>query len=423
MRIPSVSAQGHDPARVQESARETADWLQQAGLSGVRLLQVPGAHPAVYGRSDGPAGAPTVLLYAHHDVQPAGPAELWHSAPFEPTERGGRLFGRGTADDKAGIAAHAAALQVWDGQPPVSVAVFVEGEEEIASRHFPDFMSRYADLLRADVIVLADFANWGVGRPALTTSLRGILDVVVAVRVLDHAVHSGAYGGPIPDALTVLCRLIATLHDRRGNVAVPGLASGPFRAIELSSAQLRASAGLRPGVSLLGTGPLANRLWSRPAVSVLGIDAPPTLAAAHRLVPAAQAMISIRLAPGDEPKRAMTAITEHLRAGNRWGAEITVTSANEGAPHLIDATGPAFEAFRRAARQAWGCPPVEPGSGGSLPLVAALAHAQPKAQLLLTGVCDPDSMAHSENESVHLADLRSCCEAEAALLGHLAALA
>lgn len=423
VRIPSISAPGHDPARVVESADETAAWLQSVGLKGVRRLEVPGAHPAVYGFTPGPAGAPTVLLYAHHDVQPPGPVDLWDSDPFEPTERDGRLFGRGTADDKAGIAAHVAALQIWGGKPPVSVSVYVEGEEEIASQHFPEFLSKYEEELRADIIVLADCSNWTVGTPTLTTSLRGILDFVLEVRTLDHAVHSGSYGGPVPDALTVLCQLIASLHDEKGNVAVPGLQSGPFRDMPISESRIRKSAGVRPGVLLLGTGPLANRLWSRPAVSVLGIDAPHTATAAQQLVPDARARISVRLAPGDGPQRACAAIVAHLHQNNRWGAEIRVIDANEGAPHLVDVSGAAFDAFRRACGQAWGCGPVEPGSGGSLPMVAALAQAFPGAEVLLTGVSDPDSMAHCENESVHLEDLRKCCATEAVLLSHLAALA
>jgi acetylornithine deacetylase/succinyl-diaminopimelate desuccinylase-like protein len=362
------------------------------------------------------------LLYAHHDVQPAGPSNLWESDPFEPVERDGRLFGRGTADDKAGIAAHAAALKVWAGKPPVSVAVFVEGEEEIASRHLAEFLSQHGDLLRADVIVLADFSNLRVGMPTLTTSLRGIADFLVEVRTLDHAVHSGTYGGPVPDALIVLSRLIASLHDDNGDVAISGLTSGPFRDAEVTEAQIRRSAGVRPEVSLLGTGPLTHRLWGRPAVAVLGIDAPGTESATHQLVPEARAKISVRLAPGDDTHRAQAAIADHLTRRAPWGAKVAVTPLTRGAPHFITTSGAAHEAFRRACVQTWGRPPVEPGSGGSLPFVAALADALPQAEFLLTGVADPDSQAHAENESVHLADLMNCCASEAALLAQLAEL-
>jgi acetylornithine deacetylase/succinyl-diaminopimelate desuccinylase-like protein len=425
VRIPSVSAEGHDADMVRCSADETAAWLEHSGLRGVRLLEIPGAHPAVFGQTPGPAGSPTVLLYAHHDVQPPGDEELWDSLPFDPTERDGRLFGRGTADDKAGIAAHAAALQAWAGLrggPPVNVSVFIEGEEEIASQHLPAFLSEYGDLLEADAIILADCSNWRIGEPALTTSLRGILDFVVEVRTLDHAVHSGVFGGPVPDALLALCRLIASLHDDDGDVIVDGLKAGPYYAIDAPEHEIRQVAGLRPGVSLLGSGSLAHRLWGRPAVAVLGIDAPPITDVAHKLLPVARAYVSIRLAPGDETQLARTAIEEHLRTRAPWGAEVTLSFPKAGEPHLIGTSGSAFEAFRRSCAETWGCAPVESGSGGSLPLVAELADAFPDAELLLTGVSDPDSRPHCENESVHLDDLRNCCLNEAILLGHLAGI-
>ena len=423
--IPSVSTEGYDaydPAEVRRSAEETGTWLARSGLKGVRPLEVDGAHPAIFGQTPGPAGSPTVLLYAHHDVQPPGVDDLWTSPPFAATERDGRLFGRGTADDKAGIAAHAAVLQAWDGAPPVTISVFVEGEEEIASPNLQAFLRKYHPLLEADIIVLADCSNWTIGTPALTTSLRGILDFIVEVRTLNHAVHSGVYGGPVPDALTALSRLIASLHDDRGNVAIDGLRSGPPYAIEVDEADLRRFAGVRPSVSLLGTGTLAHRLWGRPAVAVLGIEAPPITEAANKLVPVARAKVSARLAPGDGVAKAKAAIQEHFLNPARapWGAEVTVTFVKEGAPHLVDPSGGAFEAFRQACSHTWGCAPVEAGSGGSLPLVAALAETFPRAELLLTGVADPESRAHGENESVHLAELMNCCVNEAVLLGNLA---
>jgi cysteinylglycine-S-conjugate dipeptidase len=420
VRIPSVSAEGFKADHVQRSAEATAAWLERSGLGSVRLLTVNGAHPAVFGAIPGPAGSPTVLLYAHHDVQPPGPEELWHSPPFEPTEREGRLFGRGTADDKAGIAVHAAALQAWEGKPPVGLAVFIEGEEEIGSAHLREFHGKYEGLLRADAIVLADCANWTTGRPALTTSVRGILDCLVEVRTLDHGVHSGRYGGPVPDALTALCRLIATLHNRKGGVAVKGLRNGSSHALQMPESDLRRFTGLRPSVRLLGRGSLADRLWARPAIAVLGIDAPPTSDATTKLLPVASARISIRLAPGDDTQGAFRAVDNHLRRRAPWGAEVKVTRCREGEPHAIDVSGQAFQAFRRACADTWGCAPVELGSGGSLPLVAMLASAYPGAAMLLTGVEDLESNAHSENESVHLGELRNCCINEAMLLGHLA---
>ena len=421
VRIPSVSAPGFDPEYVQQSAEATAAWLERSGFSDVGLLQVPGSHPAVYAAARGPTGSRRVLLYAHHDVQPPGLLDLWDSPPFEPAERDGRLFGRGTADDKAGIAMHAAALQAWEGKPPLDVAVFIEGEEETGSTHLPEFLSRYRDLLQADTVVMPDCSNWAIGRPTLTTSLRGIVDCVVEVRTLHHAVHSGKYGGPVPDALTALCRLIATLHDAAGNVAVQGLHSGPPPDIEIDESNLREIVGLRPDVGFIGDGPLSHRLWARPAITVLGIDAPSVAGAAHHLVPVARAGISVRLAPGDSAQRAFAALTTHLRSHRPWDAEVSVVLSHQGEPYRLDTSGPAFDAFRRSCADTWSRPPVEPGSGGSQPLVAALAQVYPDSALLLTGVDDPDSRTHSENESVHLGELQNCCVNEAILLGYLAA--
>jgi len=420
VRIPSVSAPGSDPRHVWRSAYATAAWLRRSGFGDARILELPGSHPAVYGSVRGPAGAPRILLYAHHDVQPAGPAHLWDSPPFEPSERDGRLFGRGTADDKAGIAVHVAAMRAWAGQPPLDVAVLVEGEEETGSTHLPEFLEEYKSLLRADAVVIADCSNWAIGQPTLITSLRGIVDCVVDVRTLDHAVHSGKYGGPVPDALTVLCRLVATLHDGAGDVAVKGLHLGSPHSMDFPEPLLRDITGLRPGVKFLGAGPLSQQIWAQPAIAVLGIDAPPVTGAAHKIVPNCRASISVRLAPGDDAGRAFQAIRKHLLSQPAWGAEVTVSRDHQGEPFAVDTSGPVFAAFRRSCLDTWGCLPVEAGSGGSLPLVAALTEAYPGMAPLLTGVDDPDSRAHSENESVHLGELRQCCVNEALLLGYLA---
>jgi acetylornithine deacetylase/succinyl-diaminopimelate desuccinylase-like protein len=243
VRIPSVSASAFDAAEVRRSADHVAEALRRHGFADVRLLEVDGAHPAVFGEIAGPEGSPTVLLYAHHDVQPPGPAELWTTAPFEPVERDGRLFGRGSSDDKAGIAVHLGAIGAHRGRPPVDVKVFVEGEEETGSEHLGQFVDQYGDLLAADVLVVADSENWRVGSPALTTSLRGLVDCVVEVRTLEKGVHSGAFGGAVPDALTALCKLLATLHDDEGTVAIAGLGGYPVAPLDLTEPELRTQAG------------------------------------------------------------------------------------------------------------------------------------------------------------------------------------
>ena len=419
VRIPSVGAPGFDPGPVRASAVLVRDLLAGAGME-ARLLELEGANPAVLATLPARQGAPTVLLYAHHDVQPAGPEVRWATPPFEPAERGGRLYGRGSADDKAGIAVHLAAVRAFEGRPPVGLVVLVEGEEESGSPNLAGFLERYGGLMRADVVVLADSGNWRVGQPALTTSLRGLVDCTIEVRTADHAVHSGMYGGPVPDALTVLCRTLASLHDERGNVAVPGLASGPADPLDLTEEELRREAGLLPGVRLLGEGGLTERLWTRPAVSVLAIDAPRVAEASNTLIPSARALVSLRLAPGEDPERALTALKAHLEASVPWGAEVTVADGTTGAPYRVEAEGPAYDAVRRAFAEAWGVAPVDIGAGGSIPFLAAFAERFPGTALLLTGVEDPASNAHAENESVHLGDLERACLAETLFLAHLA---
>lgn len=415
VRIPSVSAPGFDAAHVEDSARATLELFEAEGMQ-TQMLRIEGAHPAVLATLQAPAGKPRVLLYAHHDVQPPGDEASWTSPPFEPVERDGRLYGRGAADDKAGIAVHLAAVRAFGGAPPVGITVLVEGEEETGSEHLGEFLDAYGELLRADVIVLADSGNWAIGEPALTTSLRGLVDCYVEVRTLDHAVHSGMYGGPVPDALTSLCRLLATLHDDAGNVAVGTRATGPAADLDYSEKELRQHAGVLDGVQMIGTGSLLERIWTRPAVSVLGIDAPTVQAASNQLVPVARAKVSMRLAPGDDPGQAMDDLVEHLEKNAPWGVRVTVRRGAAGRPYAIAADGPAYDAARAAMKEAWGREPVEMGVGGTIPLVAAFAGAYPDAAILLTGVEDPDTRAHGENESLHLGEFAKAALAEALLL-------
>lgn len=252
--IPSVSAQTQHQADVDRSAAAVASLLEGAGCPDTRIVR-EGGHPAVIARYPAPAGAPTLCLYAHHDVQPAGDPSGWTTDPFVVCERDGRLYGRGVVDDKAGIGVHLAALRAFDGQPPVGVTVVVEGEEEIGSPSLGAILERHTDLLRADAYVICDSANWQVGTPALTTTLRGLADVVVEVTTLDHPLHSGQYGGAVPDALTALVRLLSTLHDDRGEVAVAGLTAAPEPTPDYPEDRIRTETGILPGGDLIGSGP------------------------------------------------------------------------------------------------------------------------------------------------------------------------
>lgn len=420
VRIPSVSAPGYDPGEVRRSADFTASLLSTAGFGDVQTLEIEGAHPAVFAYIPAPDGAPTVLLYAHHDVQPPGPAHEWETEAFEPFERDGRVYGRGTSDDKAGIVVHTGAIRAFDGTPPVGVKVLIEGEEEIGSAHLGDFLEKYHELLAADVIVIADAGNWAVGTPTLTTSLRGLVDCVVEVRTLKHAVHSGGFGGAIPDAITTLARLLATLHDANGEVTVPGLVASDETALDLTEAELRTQALPVDGIELIGSGSIASRLWTKPAISVLAIDAPPLSEAINQLVPVARAKVSLRIAPGDDPQRAMGSLAKHLESQVEWGAQVTITPGSTGEAFELDTTGPAYDAFREAFSAAWDAETQEMGVGGSIPFVADFAERYPDAPILLTGVADPISRAHGPNESLDLDELRNGVLAEAIALRLLA---
>jgi acetylornithine deacetylase/succinyl-diaminopimelate desuccinylase-like protein len=416
VRIPSVSAPGYDPAAVRNSAEFTADLFRATGCDDVRLLEIAEAHPAVFAHVPGPEHAPTVLLYAHHDVQPPGPNDEWETAPFQPFARDGRLYGRGTSDDKAGVLVHVGAIKALGSQPPVSIKVLVEGEEEIGSKHLGLFLDAYQDLLSADVIVILDAANWAVGVPTLTTSLRGLVDCIVEVRTLRHAVHSGMFGGAIPDAITTLARLLATLHDENGEVAVAGLRATDTVELDLTDDELRSQAEPVAGIRLLGTGSITSRLWTKPAISVLAVDAPPVSEAINQLVPVARAKVSLRIAPGDDPDAAMDALVAHLENRVAWGAEVTVTRGAMGEAFAGDTAGHAYDVFRTAFAEAWGRATAEMGVGGSIPFVADFATRYPKATILLTGVADPTSRAHGPNESQDLDEIHRGILAEAIAL-------
>jgi len=420
VRIPSVSNSEFDQENVEASARAVADLLRGAGIDDVRITRVGTGRPAVIARRPGKPGSPTVLLYAHHDVQPPGDDAHWHTPPFEPTERDGRLYGRGAADDKAGVIAHVGALRVLADELAVGVTVFVEGEEEIGSPTFAEFLHAHREELEADVIVVADSANWAVGTPALTTSLRGLVDCEVEVAVLDHAVHSGMFGGAVLDAPTLLSRLIATLHDDAGDVAVAGLVHAPDPTVDYDEAAFRADAGVLDGVRLAGTGPLTARLWTRPAIGVIGFDAPRVASASNTLTPRATAKLSVRLAPGQEPAAAMDALRTHLVGHAPFGARVTVRDGEQGKPFQAPADSAAMQAARWAFGQSWGTEPVDIGIGGSIPFIADLLELYPSASILVTGVEDPDSRAHGADESVHLGELEKVVLAEALLLERLA---
>ncbi|MDO5698846.1 MAG: dipeptidase [Dermatophilus congolensis] len=423
-RIPSVSVVAEHASDLQASADAVAVLLEAEGAT-TRVVRA-GGHPAVIAHVEGtgerPEGQrrPRVLFYAHHDVQPTGDEADWDSPPFEPTLRGDRLFGRGVADDKAGVMAHVAAIRAFDGRPPVDVIVFVEGEEEAGSESLPELLSQYRDELDCDVIVLADSANWAVGTPALTTSLRGNVVAAVELRTLDHGIHSGMFGGVVPDAVSAMCRLLATLHDERGEVAIAGLDASDTTVVDYTEEQVRSDSGVLDGVELIGSGSFTSRLWTKPALTITGFDGPSTSTAPNVLTPVCKAVVSLRTAPGQDVQRAYDLLVEHLRAHTPWGARVEVDPVGLGEGFEAATSGPAVDAARSAMTEAWGMAPVDAGIGGSIPFIAQFAEAFPQAQILVTGVEDPDTRAHGANESLHLGEFERVCLAEALLLHKLA---
>ena len=429
--IPSVSASSHDQAQVRRSAEAVAALLRDSGLD-AEILSVPApdgtpGRPAVLAHKEGPQDSPHVLLYSHHDVQPVGDPAGWDQVdPFTAERRGERLFGRGTSDDKAGVITHAHALRslasLAAGELPCSVTVFVEGEEEVGSPSFENFLRAYRDRLASDVIVVADSSNWKVGTPSLTTSLRGVVQVDVRLDMLDHALHSGQYGGPVLDAATAMCRLIASCHDASGDVAICGLISRPQADADFPDypeADFRADAGVLDGVELAGTGDLTARLWTKPSLTLIGMDITPLDLAGNVLAPSCTARLSLRIAPGQDPAEAQEALAAHLEKHVPFGGRLTVSGREAGPAFDGSEVTPASEAAHWALSTAWDTEAVNIGQGGSIPFIATLKETFPDAQVLVTGIEDPDTRAHSENESMHLGELERIVVAEALLLARL----
>jgi acetylornithine deacetylase/succinyl-diaminopimelate desuccinylase-like protein len=429
VRIPSVSWDGFDPDQVRHSAEAAKALIEAIGVfDSVELAQAlidetTLGHPALLATRKAKNGRPTILLYAHHDVQPPGHDSDWDSPPFEPTVRGDRLYGRGAADDKAGVMAHVAAIRAFVatvGQDfDLGLVVFFEGEEEFGSRSFANFITENREKLAADVIVVADSDNWDIRTPSLTVRLRGNVTFKLKVSTLAHASHSGMFGGAAPDAMLAAIKLLATLHDENGAVAVDGLTSRDGQTPEYSEEKLRHEAGLLEGVSSVGTGSVLSRLWDKPSITITGIDAPTVMNASNTLTPSVTVKLSARIAPGQDPNAAFDALQAHLELHAPFGAHLKISDVDRGSPFLVDTSGWAVEVVKTAMHEAWGTEPLETGIGGSIPFISDLVEVFPEAQILVTGVEDPESRAHSPNESLHLGVFKRAILTEALLLAKL----
>jgi cysteinylglycine-S-conjugate dipeptidase len=430
VRIPSVSWDGFDPQHVADSAAAVKVLLEGLGVfETVQIAQAKLAdgdglgQPAVLASRPARNGKPTILLYAHHDVQPPGKDEDWDSSPFEPTVRGDRIFGRGAADDKAGVLAHVASIRAlvaaFGSDFDLGLSVFIEGEEENGSRSFKNFLVDHHDELAADAIVVADSDNWNTTTPALTIALRGNVKLHLKVSTLDHASHSGMFGGAAPDSMLATIKLLSTLWDDNGSVAVDGLTSYDMTTPEYSEELFREEAALLDGVSPIGVGSILSRIWAQPTVTITGIDAPSVMNASNTLSASTTVVISSRIAPGQKASDAFDAIERHLRANAPFGAKLEISEVDLGDPFLVDTSGQSVADARSAMFEAWGVEPVDTGIGGSIPFLADLVEQFPAAEILVTGVEDPDSRAHSPNESLHLGVFRRAILTEALLLAKL----
>ncbi len=431
VRIPSVSWDGFDPAHVEASAEAVRALAEATGVfEDIRIVREPYGDdgrlglPAVIATRAARNGKPTILLYAHHDVQPPGEdASVWESSPFEPTLRGDRLYGRGAADDKAGVMAHLGAIraltEVLGTDLEVGLVLFAEGEEEFGSRSLGEILRRHRDRLASDVIVVADSGNWDLDTPALTVALRGAVAFNLRVTTLAHASHSGMMGGAVPDAPMAAIRLLSTLWNDDGSVAVAGLTTHEAETPEYGEAKLREESGLLEGASPIGRGEILTRLWYQPSITVTGMDIPNIKNASNTLVPSVRVRISARVAPGQTWQDAFAAIEAHLHAHAPHGAEIAIEDLDSGHPFLVDTSGWAASDALETMGEAYGRDAVEIGAGGSIPFIADLVELFPAAQILITGVEDPDSRAHSPNESVHLPTFQRAILAEALLLARL----
>lgn len=420
VRIPSISWEAFDRAHVRTSAERIAELSRETGF--FDTVEIHSAvtsdgyvgQPAVLAHRPAQPGYPTIVLYSHHDVQPVGDETLWETPPFEPTVRDGRLYGRGSSDDKAGVVTHLAVARMlterYGADFPLGVTMFIEGEEEAGSRSFGQFLDDHAAVLNGDVIVVCDSDNVDAVTPGITTALRGNVTFRLSVRTLEHANHSGMFGGAVPDAIMAFIRLLNSCWKDDGSVAIAGLRSAELADFDYSEAQLRHESGLIG--SPIGHGSLTSRLWAQPTVTVTGMDLPSVAEASNTLIPVTSARISVRVAPGQTADEAWQAVRAHFEAQPIWGAELSFSEIDLGEAFLVNTAGPHVARMKAALREGWNAEPGEIGIGGSIPFIAQLAARFPQAEILVTAVGDPLSQPHSPNESQHLDALRNAVESE-----------
>lgn len=424
VRIPSIAFPGFDPEPVHRMGEAVVELFEAAGAEGVRLLEVPGGYPCVYADLPGPEGSPTVLLYAHYDVQPAPESQGWSSTPFEPvTKADGRIYGRGAADDKSGLVIHYGTLKLIGPDRPCRIKILVEGEEETIS-HLEDFVEANPELFAADAYVIGDIGPQQVGRPGLTTALRGDVACTITVRTLANPVHSGMFGGAAPDAMTAMIRILDTLHDEHGDTVIPGVDTSSWAGADMDEGVYREGSAILPDVEFLGTGSLSDRIWAKPSVTVLGMDLPNTAEASNVLLPQVTAKLSMRIVPGSDGDAQLEALMSHLRSQKPWNCEVEVEKVKVGHAFAVDASHPAIVAAESALAEAYGAPVENIGSGASIPLVASLQKVSPGSAIILWGAEDTaQSRIHASDESVDPREIERMIAAQTLFIQGVAASA
>jgi acetylornithine deacetylase/succinyl-diaminopimelate desuccinylase-like protein len=421
--IPSIAFPGYPPAPVLEMAEQTLAMFQAVGFTNARLMEVPSGYPPIYGEIPGPEGSPVVMLYAHYDVQPAPPEQGWTTDPWKPTGRDdGRIYGRGAADDKGGLVTHLGTMRILEGTPPCTVRLIVEGMEETESNLEP-FVDAHPELFDVDLFIVCDMGNLRAGEPVLTTALRGDVACIVTLRTLEHPLHSGLFGGAAPDAMMALARLLSTLVDDEGNVAVAGATAGTWDGADFSAEDLRSSADIPEGVGIVGSGPISTRLWARPSINAIGLDMTSVAGSSNVLIPEARAKISMRIVPGTEPEQELDALVNHLESHAPWGAKVEVQRTKAAPGFRCRTDGPGYAAARQALEEAYAKPVAYAGSGGSIPLLRKLQSVAPRAEFILWG---PEDVAaariHASDESVDPSEIEKMVVAQVRLLQLLAEL-
>jgi acetylornithine deacetylase/succinyl-diaminopimelate desuccinylase-like protein len=421
--IPSLSEWGY-PEHTREPLVATYELLvglfRGVGVRSIQGLELPGTAPILTGELPGPEGAPTVLLYGHYDVVPAGDEELWDSPPFEATERDGAIYGRGAADSKSNVLTHVGALRAWDGKPPVGVKLLVEGQEEVGSPLEEGYPSEHPNLFRADAILVVDGGSIRAGQPSLTVSLRGDARITVEVRTLASNKHSGQYGGAAPDALIVLLRALSSMWDETGDVAVEGLRREEWTGESYTDEEFRMLAEIEDGLPIVGTGGIGSKIWSGPGITVLGIDCPAVDGAAAAVQAHARAVLNVRVHPEQPAAEAQAAVMRHLEAQRPLGVPLTVSAGSTGDGYRARSSGPAWDAMVAAMQEAWGAEAVEIATGGAIPLVKAMSEGVPDAAMFVFGSTDSFANIHGPNERVLVDEWERATLAEALFFQELA---